>query len=51
LSPFILLPPFLSMVFDLSPLHFGVASFLIGCLSFEPASEACDNAPSLVALA
>jgi hypothetical protein len=30
------LPPFSLEVFVLSLLHFGVASFFIGCLYFEP---------------
>jgi hypothetical protein len=34
-----------------SPFYFGVASFFIESLSFEPTSEGCDNAPSDVALA
>jgi hypothetical protein len=31
-------------------LHFGVASFFIGGLSFEPISEGCDDAILVVAL-
>jgi hypothetical protein len=38
-------------VFVFSPLHFGVTSFFIGGLCFEPMNEGCDDAPSFVALA
>jgi hypothetical protein len=41
----------LSEVFLLNLLHFGVASFFIEGLSFEPTGEGCDNAPSVVPLA
>jgi hypothetical protein len=37
--------------FVLSLLRFGVASFLIGGLCFEPMNEGCNNAPSFMALA
>jgi hypothetical protein len=43
------LPLFSSNVFVLSPLHFGVASFFIGGLCFEPMNEGCNNAPLFVA--
>jgi hypothetical protein len=45
------LPLISSEVFDLSPLHFGVASFFIGSLWFEPMNKGYNNAPSFVALA
>jgi hypothetical protein len=45
------LPLFLSEVSLLSPLSFGVPSFFIGGLSFEPMSEGCGNAPLIMALA
>jgi hypothetical protein len=44
------LDAFSSEVFVLSPLRFGVASFFIGGLCFEPTNEGCNNAPSFVAL-
>jgi hypothetical protein len=34
----------------LSPLRFGVASFFIGGLYFEPTNEGCNNAPLFMAL-
>jgi hypothetical protein len=45
------LPLFSSEVFVLSPLCFGVASFFIGGLCFEPTIEGCDNALLVLALA
>jgi hypothetical protein len=45
------LPLFSSEVFDLGPLCFGVASFFIGGLWFEPMGEGCDIVPSCMALA
>jgi hypothetical protein len=45
------LPLFSPEVFLLSPLHFGVTSFFIGGLSFEPMNKDCNDAPSFVALA
>jgi hypothetical protein len=45
------LPLFLSEVFVLSPLHYGVASFFIGGICFESMNEGCLNAPSFMALA
>jgi hypothetical protein len=38
------LPLFLSKVFVLSLLYFGVASFFIGGFCFEPSTKGCDNA-------
>jgi hypothetical protein len=35
----------------MDPLCFGVASFFLGGLCFEPRNEACNNAPSFVSLA
>jgi hypothetical protein len=35
----------------LSPLCFGVASFFIGDLCFEPTNEGCNNAHSFMTLA
>jgi hypothetical protein len=35
----------------MSPFCFGVASFFIGCLYFEPTNRGCNNASSFVALA
>jgi hypothetical protein len=35
----------------MSPLHFGVASFFIRDLCYEPTNECCNNAPWFVALA
>jgi hypothetical protein len=45
------LPLFSLEVFVLRPLHFGVASFFIGCLCFEPTNKGCNNVPLFVALA
>jgi hypothetical protein len=45
------LPLFSLEVFILNPLCFGIATFFIRGLCFEPTNKDCNNAPSFMALA